>query len=44
MHSIDLLPAGAKSIKNAYLKIDEVFTRIKKQIEKYKDTLKEEVR
>ena len=44
MGVIEKLPSGLKALQNAYMKIDDVFLRIRKQIEQSRDNLKNEVK
>lgn len=44
MGVIEKLPSGFKALQNAFLKIDDVFLRIRKQIEQSRENLKNEVK
>jgi hypothetical protein len=44
MGVIEKLPSGLKALQNAFLKIDDVFLRIRKQIEWSRENLKNEVK
>ena len=41
---LEKLPSGLRALQNAYMKIDDVFLRIKKQLSASRDQLKNEVK
>lgn len=44
MGVIEKLPSGLKALQNAFLKIDDVFLRIRKQLDQSRENLKNEVK